>query len=125
MSVGDIIASVGYAMGPFVVPQETSNRVWAFGNDSACNWAGFLVQLSFAPCFYTGCLSFYFLLTIRFGMALEKFAERLEPWMHMCVWLFVLPTAIYGSSVGMFSEFGVTMGCWINEYPKGLSLIHI
>ena len=59
LSSTDIIASLSYALGPFLVPQSTSQRVWAIGNVASCTTLGFLTQLSFWSVWYNCMLSFY------------------------------------------------------------------
>lgn len=41
LSICDVISSLTYAMGPFLLPRDTSKRVWALGNDSTCTFLGF------------------------------------------------------------------------------------
>lgn len=117
LSVSDIIASSTYAMWPFLLPKESSKRIWAIGNDATCNLLGFLTQLSFAATMYNGVLSYYYLLTIRFGWKQQRLA-RIEKWMHFCAICFPLVTASLGAAFGVFHELDVGFGCWTNNYPE-------
>ena len=119
LSVCDIVASVGFALTPFLLPGETSPRVWAMGSDSSCTFVGFLTQLGFSAVLYNGFLSYYFLLTIRYGTKRQKFATRYEPWIHFFVFIFAFGTALVGAAMGFFTEVQVGMGCWVNDYPRG------
>ena len=89
------------------------------GTRATCNVLGFLSQLGFGPPLYNTCLSFYFLLTIRYGMPKEKFATRYEAWMHLFCWSFILSTATVGLVLEVYDEMEITQGCWIKEYPQG------
>lgn len=53
---------------------------------------------------YNGMLSFYYLLTVRFGVRREVFSQRYEFWMHSTAIVYFLSTAIIGLAFGMYSE---------------------
>lgn len=55
MSACDIIASTNFGWQNFLVPEETSQRVWAFGNDASCTATGTLTQFSFSSYGTTTC----------------------------------------------------------------------
>jgi hypothetical protein len=57
LSVCDIVASFSYIVTPFLLPQETSQRVWASGSDGSCSFLGWLTQFSFAAVAYNSLLS--------------------------------------------------------------------
>lgn len=118
LSVADIVASTTYAMWPFLLPDESSKRIWAVGNDATCNLLGFLTQLSFAAMMYNGVLSYYYLLTIRFGWKQQRMA-RIEHWMHFFAICFPLVTASLGAAFGVYHELDVGFGSWTNNYPEG------
>jgi hypothetical protein len=115
----DIVASLTLILGPFLLPQETSPRVWARGTDATCTMLGFFAQLAFASIFYNCMLSFYCLLTVRFGVKRKRFAERYETWMHLFTIFYFLLTAVGGAAIGLYSEVDVGFGCWVNDYPSG------
>ena len=101
LSIFDVLASIGYGLNPFLVPRESSTRFLAYGNDATCGWLGFMTQLAFAPSVYNTCLSYYFLLTIRFGMKRKTYAKRVEPWMHSIVFVFAFATSLTGWIMGL------------------------
>lgn len=115
----DCPSSLVYPLQSFLLPAETSQRVWAAGNDATCTALGFFMQLFFATMFYNGMLSFYFLLVVRFGVREEVLARRYEPWMHGLAIGWPLVTALVGLGMGLYHEFDVANGCWITEYPEG------
>lgn len=52
LSSFDMITSFAVGFGPLLLPNETSTRVWAFGNDTTCNFIGFLTQLGIGGIWY-------------------------------------------------------------------------
>jgi len=119
MSVADIITSVSFAFQPFLVPKATSQRVWAIGNDATCTALGTFAQLSACSVWYNGILSYYYLLTIRFGIKEKTFAKRFEPIMHALATGWPLVTSIVGAVLGVYHETELGAGCWISDYPEG------
>lgn len=120
LSSCDILASITYAMGPFLLPKETSQRVWAKGSDLSCSWIGFLTQLTCLwAVWYNALLSFYFLLTVRFQVKPDELQRKFEVWMHLSGAVFFPVTAILGLVGNWYSEERLTMMCWIGEVPKG------
>ena len=59
LSMCDIGASCTYAVSPFLLPKDTSNRIWAFGNETSCTWLGFLAQLSIFWAIWYNCILRY------------------------------------------------------------------
>jgi len=112
-SVVDVIASINHAISPFLLPAETSNRVWAFGRRQTCTATGALLQFGFAEIWYYGVVSYYFLLIIRFGMTPKMFAQRYEIPFHALSLGFNLTAAIVGAAIGAFNEYELGRGCWV------------
>jgi len=48
LSFCDIVASISFGYGPFMLPEATSERVWARGTNRSCSALGFLTQFAFA-----------------------------------------------------------------------------
>lgn len=119
LSASDIVSSIAYGLYPFFSPAATSRRVWSIGSDATCSLLGFLTQFGFAAAIYNGFLSFYYVLTIRYGMDRKFFAKRYEVLMHFFGVSFCLITALTGTAKGMFSEVEVGFGCWVNDFPHG------
>jgi len=119
LSVSDILSSVTIALQAFLVPRETSYRVWAIGNDASCCAVGALLQLGFSAFWYNCMLSFYYLLTVRFGIRDESIEARIEPWMHLVSIGYPLTTSISGVIMGVYNELDVGLGCWVSDYPEG------
>jgi len=119
LSTFDVIASFGFALTPLLLPKETSTRPWAIGNNTTCTLLGFITQLGVSAVLYNMFLSFYYLLTIRYGIKRKDFASKYEMWIHGFVVLFAVMTAVVGATLGVFSEVQVGLGCWVNNYPHG------
>jgi hypothetical protein len=119
LSLCDIVASITYAIQAFLLPADTSQRIWARGTDATCSFTGFLTQLAFSAIWYNGMLSYYYLLTVRFGVKTATMASRFEPWIHLLCVGYNLGTAIVGYAMGFYSEMELGQGCWIAEYPEG------
>lgn len=115
----DIVASIAFALGPFLLP-TTTDRVWALGNDMTCTGLGFLTQLSFGwAIWYNVILSFYYLLTVRFNVKREEFCKKYELWMHLSGVLFFPTTSLVGFFGDWYSAMPRSMNCWIGDIPKG------
>jgi hypothetical protein len=116
----DILASVTYAMGPFLLPRETSQRITALGDDSTCSKLGFLTQFACVwAVWYNALLSYYYLLTVRYQVKPLEFRRKYELWMHLSGVIFFSITAIVGLMGDWYSEERLTMACWIDEVPNG------
>lgn len=114
LSICDVIASLTIGTTAFLRPQK-SYRVWSFGNDVTCSAAGALLQFSYSAMLYSGMLSFYFLLTARYGIKNAFIAKWVEPWMHFIAIFYPLVTATVGAIMGVYSETGSGLGCYVRE----------
>lgn len=111
LSCTDLISSLTLALQPFLLPSD-SHRIWASGNETTCVTMGFLQQFAFSAMFYNGMLSFFFLLSIRYGIEEEKLAKYYEPWMHLLSIGFPLGSAIGGLVLNLYDELTVGHYCW-------------
>lgn len=122
LSLADIVASLSWALSPFLLPVASSQRVWARGTDATCMFLGFLTQLSFIAIWYNGMLSFYYLLTVRYRVSATTFATRYEPWVHVLSIGYNVIAGIVGYAKGYYSEMELGQGCFIAEYPDGCEI---
>ena len=104
LSGSDIIFSLCVGIGNLLRPRETSLRALALGNEATCSAMGFFNQASYAAIFYNAMLSFYFLLTARFGLKNSYIAKCIEPTMHIISLGFPFVTAFIGSVLGVYDE---------------------
>lgn len=119
LSASDLVSGLVLPLQSYLLPSSTSQRIWASGNEASCTAMGFFQQLSLSNVWYNGMLSFYFLLTVRYGVREFDMARRYEPWMHVLSLGFPLITASIGAGMGVYDEFLIGHGCWITNYPKG------
>lgn len=117
MSCFDIINTVNIVLQSFLVPRETSRRLWAVGNNRTCFALGFVFQMSYSSFMYFGVLTLYFMLSIRLSVSDRFFATRIEPCLHAFVLLFPVTTAIYAGTRNLYGEVAIGAGCWLHETP--------
>lgn len=113
LSCSDFLSSSVLWLQAFLLPSDTSDRVWAIGTDATCTAMGFFQQLSLANVWYNGMLSFYFLLTIRYCVATHRF----ESWMHGLSIGIPLLTAFLGVAMGLYDELRVGHFCYFTGPP--------
>jgi len=125
LSICDILTSITYAVTPLLLPQATSQRVWARGSETSCLFLGFLTQLSLTAVTYNCLLSFYYLATIKFSMTASDFASNLEPYFHILTVFFFLFTATGGVVFDIFAELELGQGCWVSLCGHHEARLHI
>lgn len=109
----DIFMAVTATLQAFLVPKDTSRRLYAMGNDASCTYLGWGFTFSTMSFCYYGALSFYFLMVVKFGMKDSVFARKIEPFMHVFIWVFCLSTSTVGLAMGLYGEVPVGTGCWL------------
>ena len=112
LSFSDVVSSLVLSLQAFLLPKETSHRVYASGNDATCAVMGFFQQLSLSSIFYSGMLSFMYLLTINYSVPEARLAKRYEPWFHILSIGFPVITGIIGGIMGLYGELAVGAFCW-------------
>jgi len=114
LSICDIFGSCTYIMAPFLLPSETSVRIWASGSDRTCQQLGLMTQLfCIWALWYNAILSFYYLLTVRFQVKRRQFCRKYELWMHLIGIIFFPVTAFTGYFNDWYAEEALAMGCWV------------
>lgn len=122
LSICDILSTIGWLLQPFLTPKDAPDPwVWAVGNDATCVMLGAFSQFGFSAHLYSGLLSFYFLLTVKFGMREEQFQQKYERWCHGIILIFSVSTAIAGIFLKVFRPMIVAPGCWVSAPPEGCS----
>lgn len=116
LAVSDIIASVGFFLSTWPIPEE-SNHAWgAIGNIQTCEFQGFLVQLGLATCLYNAFLSVYYVLLVRFNFKKEsKQMLCLEQVAHTAALVLALGTAIASLVLNLYND--ANLWCWIAPHP--------
>ena len=118
MSCLDILFTVVFASSAFLLPQDTSLRVWAFGNDQTCSAIGALLQFSYAGVMYSGMLSYYFLLAAKYGWKKRTISRYVEPIMHFISLGYPFATSVAGLVLGVYHETELGQSCWVANYPE-------
>eukprot|EP00522_Entomoneis_paludosa_P011141 CAMPEP_0172442398 /NCGR_PEP_ID=MMETSP1065-20121228/2835_1 /TAXON_ID=265537 /ORGANISM="Amphiprora paludosa, Strain CCMP125" /LENGTH=716 /DNA_ID=CAMNT_0013192239 /DNA_START=151 /DNA_END=2301 /DNA_ORIENTATION=+ len=124
MALWDIVFTFQLCWSPLLVPADTSQQVWALGNDATCQFLGFWTSLAFAAVYYNGTLSLYYVLTITGKLTDAQFAKYVEPWCHLLNNGYPLVTAIVGAFLGVYSEHEIGPGCWVDDYPRNCGTDH-
>ena len=74
---------------------------------------GVFNQLSYGTICYNGMLSFYFLLTARFGYSNAYVSKVVELWMHIVRNGFAIITSVVALAIGAYGEMALGNGCWV------------
>lgn len=117
MAGADILSSVGWAFSAAALPPilrdgYPNGYYGARGTQATCTAQGVLIQLSLMSAFYNGSLSFYYLLSIYYGLR--------ESRLHLLQWRFHVPPVILGLAVafGGIPFYGPThFACMISAPP--------
>ena len=99
----DIISTLNYIVGPFLLPTKTSFRYWSFGNATTCNISGAIFTFGYSTLWYYFSLSVYFLLTVRFQIKQNVMAKYYEPILHIWSLGFPLSGTLWGLITGDFN----------------------
>mmetsp|Transcript_18649 Transcript_18649/g.46158 ORF Transcript_18649/g.46158 Transcript_18649/m.46158 type:complete len:668 (-) Transcript_18649:1205-3208(-) len=119
LSFYDIVASITLGVATLLRNKDTSPRPLSFGSSGTCSMVGFFNQLSYGTICYNGMLSFYFLMTARFGYNNDYVAKNVEPWMHIISNAFAFITSVVALAIGAYGEMTHANGCWVADYPRG------
>jgi len=94
LSTTDILASITFAIGQFLIPSETGTA-WAVGSPSTCRISGFFYPFSAVWNFWnTGILSYYFLLTVISQVRRRNDVRKCEPFTNLRGLLFPFTAAV-------------------------------
>jgi hypothetical protein len=116
MSLMDVIHSFWFAIGPVLVPKDSSQRAIALGSTATCSASGFFAQFGISVFLYSAMLSIYYVLTIRYSVTMSHMIRR-EKIMHCVAIFYPLLTAFSGLPLGLYNEIDIGLGCWINDFP--------
>lgn len=125
MSLCDLFSSFWVPWFSVLVPADTSTRAWAIGSKGTCAFTGFVYTFSLVSgMLYNVSLSFYFLLTARFGWRDKDIAKRCELWWHLLVIFYPFVCGTTFLIMGVYAEQVIGGGCWISEFGYS-QLIHL
>jgi hypothetical protein len=112
MTLIDLCSSSAWFTSSWAVPMGTFPL--SFGNQTSCNFQGFLLQLAIGAPLYNCTLALYFLLILKYGWS-EKQLITLERWIHAVILGFSFGTAILFLPLGFYNPTGQV--CWIIGDP--------
>ena len=117
MSTFDAMASIAYFMSTWPIPEETPFSYNNVGTIATCTAQGFFVQLGLVGAIlYSGSLSTYYLLTIKYGWKQSQItSSKIEYWFHGIPIVFTIATSVAGLVMEIFNP--TPIGCWINKDP--------
>lgn len=116
LSLMDLFLSIGWMMGPFALPSDTSERFTALGSIGTCSAAGFLLQMGSTTLVYNAMLCIYFVFVICYGVAPSKMVV-FETYMHGFSLAYGVSTAIVGLAFQTYNETAVGPLCWVASSP--------
>jgi hypothetical protein len=115
MSSMDLIYAVKCFVSTWPIPEETGAYL-ARGTTQTCTAAGFWGHGgSLSSAIYNGTLTWYFLLTIKYGMTQVQVRHKYEKWMHGIPLFIGWSTAIISLHLKLMNPIGWT--CWIGPWP--------
>jgi len=120
LSLADIFLSLAISFGTIPSPKEFARDVeFARGNTATCDVQGFVYLFGAAAApLYSLSLQLYFLLRIKYDMAIEKLVKNVEPFLHAVPIVYGLIAAIVPLSLGSINTFGWG-SCYITAHPFG------
>ena len=101
LSVFDILFSWAWFMSTWMAP-EWSDKVWAAGNQFTCNLQGYLTYVSIGVPLYSDVQAMLTLLLVRYNWTDDQF-RRIEPFLHVFVWVFAFGSGAVVVAKGYFS----------------------
>ena len=110
LSIFDFISSTRIAVTP-----NWDSRV----PSPTCTFMGFLTVLNYISPLYSIVLSFYFVMTIRYKISRQKFADRYEFPFHIFAAGYPLTVALVAILLKMMNPNSLFTGCTIDAYPPG------
>ena len=121
ISVSDLLSSLGFiVLGPWAVPSPEADDFSYFnrGNIASCEAAGFVGTLSYGAWWYSGFLSVYFVLLVRYEWKERTIARYVEPLAHAIGISYPIATGSFALVEDVFNPLRVLPGwCWYGDFP--------
>ncbi len=119
VSVSDIIQSLAYLLGPFLVPSEIQDS-WGIGNKRTCRVQGCLLVFAVAIVpMYMCFLCFYYLCKLKYRMSNEEFAYKFEAKIHSFIIFAAAAISISGLIMNVIHTPYNRTTCGIAVAPVG------
>ena len=121
ISVLDLLSSLGFILlGPWAVPSPEADAFSHFnrGNIATCEAAGFVNTLNYGTWWYSGFLSVYFVLLVRYEWKERTIVRYVEPLAHAIGISYPIATGIFALVDDDFNPLRVLPGwCWYGDFP--------
>lgn len=115
MSCSDVLGSSMYVLSTWPIPRGYA--VYAVGNQASCNFSGTLDQFaSLTTPLFSGSLSIYYLLVIRYGWREEQ-VQKYQAWLFLIPFGLGASTSIAGLAMELYNP--ADWVCWIAPFPPG------
>ena len=120
LSIGDILQSLGFLLGPFVSPRGSDLDPWSIGNVYTCNFDGFLFAYGtvLVP-FYLLLLALYLYLAIVKRMNNQIIWIRVERPAHIIIHVLSWMQIAFVLSTNLVNPYGEGSVCYVTTYPHG------
>ncbi|GFH56330.1 hypothetical protein CTEN210_12806 [Chaetoceros tenuissimus] len=91
LSIADIFMSVGLLLGQVLSPADTPDAIFSKGTIASCEAIGYIMLIGFfAYLLNTLCLTYYFLMRVKYKMTPQDFAKRQEKVICTFAWFYAI-----------------------------------
>ena len=114
--IGDIVLSATFVVS--TMPSPPTDGIWgSVGNVITCDIQGFLSTFTVVSVsLYNAALCSYYLCVVKYNMSDRRFSEKVEPYLHMVVWVWSLSVSLYMLVRESYNPSDTV--CWANPYPS-------
>ena len=119
ISAIDLLANLMWVFANFMIPASYDVFPWTHGNEATCSAQGFILQFCLSTIIYHSCLSFYYVLIIKYKWN-EKRIRKVEKWFHIVPLTLGLGTAIFGLALDVYDA--AVWNCFISGEHKVVRL---
>jgi hypothetical protein len=116
MSLYGSLESLSNFASTWPMPRGTPGVYGAMGTQTTCTLQGYLESFSMCAPMYNACLSFYYLLVIKYGWSEEALRRTVEPCMHFGIFAFTFGSATYTLTTDLYNP--ANLWCWIASVPS-------
>lgn len=123
MSLGDVLSSLVWFLGSWIMPADDKEYPHSFGTKKTCQLEGFLFQLgSLSSLFFNASLAAIYLLMIRYKWKKENLILFANP-LICVIWTLTFAAALILLLMDMYCPNGPI--CWINNSSLLLGMIFL
>eukprot|EP00551_Chaetoceros_affinis_P008762 CAMPEP_0203662400 /NCGR_PEP_ID=MMETSP0090-20130426/376_1 /ASSEMBLY_ACC=CAM_ASM_001088 /TAXON_ID=426623 /ORGANISM="Chaetoceros affinis, Strain CCMP159" /LENGTH=449 /DNA_ID=CAMNT_0050525173 /DNA_START=70 /DNA_END=1419 /DNA_ORIENTATION=+ len=120
LSLGDILASIGYITGPFSSPKGTPTVLWGVGNTATCNANAFIKVYGILTVqIYVVVTCLYYYCKLNWKMSNSAFYEKIEKKIHAFCILFTSAVCFSALFTKTFNPLPFGNTCGFSRFPPG------